>query len=1112
MIERRTQIEVLGPVRVLGPDGSDAAPLGPVASRILALLTAHPHGLSGDSLMEALWPDPRQRPTRSNLRLHLSRLRRVLASGGAFEPIRRHNDRYAIDVTNVPIDAIDLERALQTFSSSSDESFDELDRTVGLWRGTPYAGIDDLEVVATERSRLEGIYLEAVVVWARAHGDRGSIGQTLGRLGAALELSPYSEGVARCLVGALHQVGRSRDALNAHDAFCRRLRDDIGLEPSPSFAELAASILRHRPLERSTATTVEHTTAVPATIDELVDPRLRRLAEDPCRGRGDDIEWIIDGVIDQRHRCSVLLIEGEAGIGKSRTMAEAAAELAGSGVTTAYGRASGADVAYEPWSAVVRSLRRRLPAAAIERLPGFVVGALAALDPQLVADTHGRPSRSLDTHLLPGAMAALLELAASTRPLAVVLEDLHAFDAASEGLLRSLIEAGVDGVTIVVTTRPPGVAADHAMRDQLIEHYRTHVLTGLRPKAAHDLLADVAGEISQEGAWRLHRLTRGNPLVLRQLSTRANTDAFIDELVLHSGELMDVIYGSLASLPDETVALLSRAAVCGLDFDVASVARLAGRDVDVVLDELVGPVRRGIITNPDADGISSFTHAAFHQRCHDNAPGPLRRELHAKLALQTTIENDDDEVRRAWHCLEAGESLSPDQVLGITQAAADTLSRRGAHAQLADLVERATSTRLRSTDPEVRLHRARALCRLGRWSDGREEFLEIWEWARTAGALDVMTTAAIEIDDAGRNVRLVGDRHRLLREVIDVHANAGESASPMALLASAEYVGEAIQFGRGLDARATQELEVFAEENLEHARRLGRPTVLGACLFARSAASSWRPVSENRIAWLSEARALADATGDLLRMHHVAGTLVRNQFEVADTDGASEAARDHSRSARASRHPRVVWFAMLRDACLAQMRGDFGAAATQLETMYAYGARFELPDNDGGFGAAMFMQLHHQGALASIRPLVDSQVELAPHNPLWVVGAAMAATADGDREAATQRLATMTATLDELPRNEFWPGLLCLLAETAWALGDRDAGALIRRELEPWSGRFVTLGMMISTMGPADRYLAMLADLLGESSDLLWRRAAVLCDRIGAAAWSARCEADQRAR
>ena len=107
----------------------------------------------------------------------------------------------------------------------------------------------------------------------------------------------------------------------------------------------------------------------------------------------------------------------------------------------------------------------------------------------------------------------------------------------------------------------------------------------------------------------------------------------------------------------------------------------------------------------------------------------------------------------------------------------------------------------------------------------------------------------------------------------------------------------------------------------------------------------------------------------------------------------------------------------------------------------------------------------------------------------------------------------MVDWIPRLPRNEFWPSVLVMSADLASRLPpDPARAAHLAVLLTPWSGRFVVMGSMITTLGPADRALALLARERGDEAraERLLDAADDLCARLGADAWAARCADDRR--
>jgi hypothetical protein len=204
---------------------------------------------------------------------------------------------------------------------------------------------------------------------------------------------------------------------------------------------------------------------------------------------------------------------------------------------------------------------------------------------------------------------------------------------------------------------------------------------------------------------------------------------------------------------------------------------------------------------------------------------------------------------------------------------------------------------------------------------------------------------------------------------------------------------------------------------------------------------------------------------------------------------------------------------MMQRSTLAQMDGRFDDADVLATEAVTYGLDKDIPDADGAFKAALYFNLFHARRTAEIRALVEEVVEAEPHNPLWRIGAGIAQAEAGDMAAAQASLDAVVEWVPRLPRNEFWPSVLTMGADLADRLPpDPTRAAYLADLLQPWSGRFVVMGSMITTLGPADRALALLARQQGatERADALLDDAEALCDRLGAAAWAARCRDDRR--
>ena len=132
----------------------------------------------------------------------------------------------------------------------------------------------------------------------------------------------------------------------------------------------------------------------------------------------------------------------------------------------------------------------------------------------------------------------------------------------------------------------------------------------------------------------------------------------------------------------------------------------------------------------------------------------------------------------------------------------------------------------------------------------------------------------------------------------------------------------------------------------------------------------------------------------------------------------------------------------------------------------------------------MFSIQREQGRLAELAPVVRILAGDAAREGPWRPGLVALLAELGMETEARRELSRLVADGLEPFRESLWLGSLAYLADAAAALGDEDVAALVYPELEPLAGANVMIGHLVSCYGAADRYLGMLAAVLGE-----WDRA-----------------------
>ena len=227
------EFRVLGPVEVVR-DGSALVLGGPRQRALLALLlVAAPRPVPLDRLADELWHGEPPEGALTTIRAYVSKLRAVL---GADAAITSSTAGYALDVGDDNVDAARFERlategheALER--GASRRAATRLGQALELWRGRPFAGVNDEGALRLEAQRLEDLRLSAFEDRIEADLALGQDAELVDELEGLIREYPYRERLWRQLMLALYRAERQADALAAYRRARRVLDEDLGLEP-----------------------------------------------------------------------------------------------------------------------------------------------------------------------------------------------------------------------------------------------------------------------------------------------------------------------------------------------------------------------------------------------------------------------------------------------------------------------------------------------------------------------------------------------------------------------------------------------------------------------------------------------------------------------------------------------------------------------------------------------------------------------------------------------------------------------------------------------------------------------------------------------------------------
>ena len=516
-------------------------------------------------------------------------------------------------------------------ASSAEERLDAGDRRGALSAATTGLQIvrqpflPDMTTRWIEDCRRELVELHAALLEAAA---RAALGMGGGHLAAAernarelIGREPYRESAYQLLMEAHSARGNVAEALRVYDELRRLLRDELGLTPAPAVTSLATRLLEEPEQHESTATPpAEHVRAEdPPPMTALPVPvALRVAARGPLAGRRAVLRRLTAlgaGVAEAGAR--VVLLAGEAGVGKTRLAAEFAVNLHPLGFDVLHGRAERDGVTpYQPLVEAIRGALRERPAAvhAIDPTLRPELAELARLVPELrpavAPDERGLADPELRRHRIFTGVSAVLSTLGADRPIVLVLDDLQWADASTLLLLRHVVRtAHAERLLIVATARtdePPRADLRAVLLDLSADgSIQRLTIDGLTSDETTELLA---GCTPTEGAARmpdrLWKLTGGNPFLIKEFALGEEEEG------VPSG-IRDTVDCRLLRLSVSARRVVAAAARVGPCFHTADLGAMPDDDV---VDALTEAVRVGLILHaPDNTDRFVFRHPIVHR-------------------------------------------------------------------------------------------------------------------------------------------------------------------------------------------------------------------------------------------------------------------------------------------------------------------------------------------------------------------------------------------------------------------------------------------------------------------------------------------------------------------
>ncbi len=650
------------------------------ASALMAYLAITQQRQSRDTLATLLWPEYDQAHARATLRRTLSTLNKALA--GPWLDVNREYVSLNFN-TGIWVDVHEFRNLLAECQSHNHQPnvtcsacLQPLSEAVALYddflagfslRDSP--NFDDWQFFQTDTLRRE--FANALERLVQCYSTIGDFEPAIAYARRWLTLDRLHEPAHRTLMQLYAWHGQRSAALHQYRECVQVLEHELGVAPLESTTKLYQVIKEHQaiplPVEMHAQSalpdakvavgTMPYTTSIPGALSATNSQPLALNVNYPLVGRSTEWSTLMGAYNALNTIGRLIILEGEAGIGKTRLAEE----------FLAYGQAKGANViaaqCYEgethlAFAPIVAGLRVALTRGDTERRLGEVpapwLSEASRLFPELLSLHPGLPSPlpldspGAQSRFFEGLRQLLLVMCQGTQPGIIFFDDIQWADGATLDLLSYLVRRlREQSLCLVATWRSKQASNDLRLHQLLNEALRAGnatviSLSRFSLSSVRELVQSVTPTstvLSRDLIERLHQETEGLPFFLIEYLTAIAKGVLSAESEDWSppGGVRDLLYSRLNTASETARQLLSTAAVIGRSFDFDTLREVSGRGEEetvIALEELIaqGLVEevRGSVGEQALN--FDFSHERLRALVYEETSLARRRLLHRRVA------------------------------------------------------------------------------------------------------------------------------------------------------------------------------------------------------------------------------------------------------------------------------------------------------------------------------------------------------------------------------------------------------------------------------------------------------------------------------------------------
>jgi len=1044
---------VLGDVAVVGDDGVVTRVGAGKQRALLAFLILHANRvLSTAVLVDAVWGEALPGNPSGALQVLVSRLRSGLGPYG--ERVGAVEGGYRLDVaadeTDVGLaEACLREGRVALGGGDGSGAAAVFNRGLSLWNGDPLVGLAGISFVEDAVRRLRELWLSLVEARNDALLVAGRHLEVLADIGGVVDAEPLREHLRAQQVAALYRAGRQAEALRACDALRNALRDELGLEASPAMQDLERRILDQDP--SLLAVDAGFATPLPAWTTETL-PFVGRDAE-----RKQVLSWYGEAV---REGVRVVLVEGTAGVGKSRFLLQIARQLDRDAIVLAVHVHDAFRSSLHELARVLAEANLRLSdlelQELIDQIPDLTTGPARVRE---VASVHvtGQPAKpDIPDEAFRQHVASWVAALSARAPVVIVVDDLDAGGSSFLRVVWQLTTLSVPKrVVIIGSIRTPNVEALPSGLARTLGALDRRGLLGrielcaLTRGDVEELLGRMfvtppAGVVSS-----LYEMTSGNPYMLAETLSLGSPEHVIEQWS-SPPRVRDLARQRSAELGRATAELLAQASLFETDFSLEALANAAGTTTGTAAT-LVDRAVAANVLQPSTLTSYRFAHQLFRHALLADLTVTQRAIGHRNIANALEATGAPPAVLATHWSGSSGPDV-PERVVRYATAAAREAMR---------LLEPHTAVRWFTIALE-------------HLPEGRE---------RHALLVELALAQQLAGDPAGHATLQQEVQHALATHDDELTLQIVRTSGPgwiTWLIPGAgdlqdralEIVTDDATHARILARQAVNLIATdpaTAERTADNAVLLAReshdPAALAEALLRQMSASLSPHSLADRQHALPELLQVSLQSADIPTRYFALSTAVVTAIQAGDLAQVNQYSAEADAIAFSYDLAPMRWSAMVRRAWKAGLAGRHEHAEALIEAARTYGTGAGIAGAQETalmqLGLLRWQQERVPEVLPAVRHAFDDPNTTIPGVAL-VLARALAANPTGQDEARELLTTFADDTFNQLRRGPFWSSALILTAETAHLVDLPDISRVIRDLLLPYADQVAFTGSWVT--------------------------------------------------